>query len=155
MNSRIVIAIRITRSRIGMVVFSNETIEFARRLNLTYSSFESAANSLRAIASRTLDQFKDATLAIEEPEPGTSREALIADLHELAIERGIVFLTIPTNTLLAAYSFPPLSSRSQMRKIAEQIWPGLALMNKGEILDAAALALHIQTERLLAPEFEN
>ena len=58
---------------------------------------------------------------------------------------------IPTKTLLETYSFPPLSSRSQIRKIAAQIWPGLALMNKAEILDAAALALHIQTERLLSP----
>jgi hypothetical protein len=151
MNSRIVIAIRITRSRIGIAVFSNEKIEFARCLNLPYSNFDRAAKSLLAVASRTLDQFKDATLAIEGPEPGTSIDSLIAEVRELATERGVDLLIIPTKTLLETYSFPPLSSRSQIRKIAAQIWPGLALMNKAEILDAAALALHIQTERLFSP----
>lgn len=150
MNSRIVIAIRITRSRIGMAVFSNERIEFARCLNLPYSNFDRAARSLRATANRTLDQFKDATLAIEEAKPGADGESLIAELRELAIERGVALLMVPAKTLLAAFAFPPLSSRSQLRKIAAQIWPGIALMNKAEILDAAALALHIQTERLLA-----
>lgn len=151
MNSRIVIAIRITRSRIGMAVFSNEKIEFAKCLNLPYSGLESAAKSLRAIVNRTLDQFEYATLATERPETKSGGESLIAALQELATERGIVFLTIPTKTLFAAYSFPPISSRNQLRKTAAQIWPGIALMNKGEIIDAAALALHIQTERLLTP----
>jgi len=151
MNSRIVVAIRITRSRIGMAVFSNEKLEFARCLNLPYSNFDHATKSLRAIANRTLDQFKDAALAIEEPERGTGGETLFAELRELATERGIDLLIVPTRMLLEAYSSPPLSSRSQMRKISAQIWPAIALMDKGEILDAAALALHIQTERLLAP----
>ncbi|MFI5420575.1 MAG: hypothetical protein ACHQ1H_06370, partial [Nitrososphaerales archaeon] len=106
---------------------------------------------LRAVASRTLDQFKDATLAIEEPERGTGGDALIAELRELAVDGGIVLHIVPTKILFEAYSFPALSSRSQMRKVAAQIWPGIALMDKGEILDAAALALHIQTERLLTP----
>src|SRR4051812_28170366 len=114
MNSRIVIAIRITRSRIGMAVFSNEKIEFARCLNLSYSNLDRAAKSLRAVASRILEQFKDATIAIEEPER-TGDKTLIAELREFAIERGIVLLIIPIRALLQAYSFPPLSSRSQMR----------------------------------------
>ena len=151
MNSQIVIAIRITRSRIGMAVFSNEKIEFARCLNLPYSNLDRAAKSLRAIASRTLDQFKDATLTIEGSEWGTGGETLIKELREFAVERGIVLLIVSTKTLFEAYSFPPLSSRNQMRKIAAQIWPGIALMDKGEILDAAALGLHIQIERFLAP----
>jgi hypothetical protein len=134
-----------------MAVFSNERIEYARCLNLPYSNLDRAAKSLRAAASRTLDQFKDATLAIEELKRGTSAESLIAELRELAAERGTDLFIVPTKTLLEAYSFPPLSSRSQLRKIAAQMWPGIALMNKGEILDAAVLALHIQTERLLAP----
>jgi hypothetical protein len=134
-----------------MAVFSNEKIEFARCLNLPYSNLDRAAKSLRAVASRTLDQFKDATLAIEEPERGTGGDALIAELRELAVDGGIVLHIVPTKILFEAYSFPALSSRSQMRKVAAQIWPGIALMDKGEILDAAALALHIQTERLLTP----
>lgn len=151
MNVRTVIAVRLTRSRIGMAVFLNERVEFARCLNLPYSNFESAAKSLRGMINRAIEQFKDSTIAVEDSGFRPESSSLESELHRLVKEQDLVLIAVPTKTLFAAYCFPSLSSRSQMRKIAAQIWPGIALLEKSEILDAAALALHVQTERLLTP----
>lgn len=148
MTSNTVAALRITRTRVGIAVFTNTRLEFARSLNLPCLTVKHAANSLRGLVNWTMEHFKNPTIAVEETRgPG---KPLVAELHNLASERGLLAIAVATDALLRAYSFPPLTSRTQLRKIASTIWPGLALMNKGEVLDAAALALHVQTERLLA-----
>jgi hypothetical protein len=147
MSANTLAALRITRTRVGIAVFTNTKIEFARCLNLPCRSVQHAANSLRGLVNWTMEQFKNPTIAAEESKDRTKE--LLAELHILAKERGLPVITVASNTLLSAFSFPPLTSRPQLRKIASTIWPGLALMNKGEVLDAAALALHVQTERLL------
>lgn len=153
MSANTVAALRITRTRVGIAVFTNTKIEFARCLNLPCRSAEHATNSLRGLVNWAMEHFKEPTIAAEECKDHSKE--LLADLHVLARERGLPVITVATDTLLSAYSFPPLTSRNQLRKIASTIWPGLALMDKGEALDAAALALHVQTERLLTQTTNN
>lgn len=153
MSANTVAALRITRTRVGIVVFTNTKIEFARSLSLPCQSAKHAANSLRGLVNWTMEHFKNPSIVAEESESHTKE--LLAELQILSRERGLLIITVATNTLFSAYSLPPLTSRTQLRKVASTIWPGLALMNKGEVLDAAALALHVQTERLLAKATEN
>ena len=148
MISQPVAALRITRTKIGIAIFTKTKLEFARCINVKHT-----ATSLRSLVNWSMEHFKDLTIAIEKLDERTT--SLFAELLYLAKERGLPVIVVATQDLLNAYSFPPLTSRNQLRKIASTIWPGLVLMNKGEVLDAAALALYVQTERILATTADN
>src|SRR5438270_8280419 len=102
MNSQIIVALRITRSRIGMTVFANEKIEFARCLNLPCVSVKHSATSLRSLVNWTTEYFKDPTIVVEETEGRA--DPLVAELRSMAKERGLPIIAVATENLLRAYS---------------------------------------------------
>src|SRR5262245_818286 len=101
MNFRIIVAIRITRSRIGMAVFVNEKVDFARCFNLPCLSANHAANSLRGLLNWMMEHFKDPAIALEIPQvPATP---LITELYAMAKQRGLPIITVAFDALLCAY----------------------------------------------------
>lgn len=64
---------------------------------------------------------------------------------------GIPIQTIPSDVLYNSFAVPPLRNRDQLRKIARSVWPQLDNRAADRAaLDAAALGLFVQTERLFA-----
>ena len=149
MTIQLLAAFRVTRSRIGLAVFANEKVEFARCLNLPFTSHQAAINSLRNLLGWVLEQFSEPVLAVERTRGSPDINALADEISRLAQEHNLPLVSVQSSDLFGAYSVPVLKSRDQLRTAAGTIWPGLVLLKRKEILDAAALGLYVQTHHLL------
>jgi len=153
MSHEILAAVRITRSRIGVVVFKGTKLEFVRCLNLPFTNRESAVASLENFLGWVIEQFRRPTLAMEEQGARAGPESLTDEVANIAKAHNLPLITIPVSTIFQAYAFPAVQSRSELRSIAAVIWPTLGLLKQREILDAAAFGLYAQTENLLAARY--
>ncbi len=78
---------------------------------------------------------------------------ILAACVELVRSRGVPLVEIHDTDLLAAFGYPPLRRREELRKVGRSIWPSLNSRASTRLpVDAALLGLHVQTERLLARE---
>jgi hypothetical protein len=85
--------------------------------------------------------------------PPDSASARYRQLYEVSIQviraRGIPCVEVPESKLLAAYGYPSLKRREQLRKVGRTIWPSLnSKAATRAAVDAAVLGLHVQVERL-------
>jgi hypothetical protein len=144
------ISIRVERRTIAAAIFHGEHLEYADSRQLSSDNDRARANAA-AFISWLLIRFPAESAALESIPNGHEfqRRVLHETIGGMLRERLLAIWEIPRSVLLDCYGYPPLKSRSELRKTATSIWPILAGTHaKVFIQDAAVLGLHVQTERL-------
>lgn len=148
-------AVRIERRCMGAGVFIGTHLEgfCARVLAADYGSGETSAISfLRS----SLSENECQAIAIETADDDTRRSKLHRAIVTACREDGVSVWEIPIANVMAALSHPPPKSREKMRKQVQKMWPLTDLRKKEECtLDAFALGLYVQTERLFGSDHLN
>jgi hypothetical protein len=145
------LAIRVQRRIIAVAVFEGTDLKGHRVLHLSAEP-SAAAASVAGLIKQVLSD-EDCNLATIEPAPERA-DILRAALHRAVAAEvqswGISLWEISVQTLLSGFSYPPLKNRPHMRDLMIKLWPHL-LLKPAHIcaLDALAIGLFVQTERLL------
>lgn len=149
------LSLRIAPRAIAIAVFKDSRLEYSDTRNVP-ASVARATGSAMSFLSWVLEQFECESAAMEvlllDPEIGRRQ------IHDVVSEelrrRGTSIWEIPQQELLAGFGHPPLRTRAEMRSAIERMWPLLPGNRSGEaILDAIALGLHVQIERLFLTNF--
>jgi hypothetical protein len=146
------LAARIERRAVAVAVFSGIHLEGRRVLQLS-SDPDRAEESATAFMRDVLCENNCPSAAIESV-PGDVRRAV---LHGAIIEQcrasEISVWEISKEAVFAALAHPPLKTRGEVRDLMLRIWP-MAALKQSQVcaLDAFALGLYVQTERLFAAD---
>jgi len=143
------LALKIERRTVAAAGFCGTRLEFTDSRELS-----SVASKAIASASGFLDWvcqvFESDSVALE---PDVTGEVRRAALHKAIVaiirERGFSIRETPKAELIEAFAVPVPRTRRELREIIGSIWPILDPDRFG-ILDAAALGLYVQTERLFS-----
>lgn len=146
-------AFKIERRRVSAAVFVDERLDFSdsRQLPSVYAkALESAARYVDWIT-RTF-QIESAAIETLRSDPGTWKSKLTVEIIGQLRAIGIPVFEAEKAALLASFAHPPLRYRTELRRIVESIWPILSTKDKTiGCIDAAALGLHVQVEKLFVP----
>jgi len=143
------LALKIERRTVSAAGFCGTRLEFTDSRELS-----SVASKAIASSSGFLDWvcqvFDSDSVALE---PEITGEIRRAALHKAIVaiirERGFSIRETPKAELIASFAVPAPRTRRELREIVCSIWPILDPDRFG-ILDAAALGLYVQTERLFS-----
>ena len=149
MNSRL-LAIKITgRSATAAIYFGRE-LHYTEVRQLA-SDLTQAKDSLISFCSSLIEHFRVDTSVSEKPAADTRAQAMATSLLNLLRERAIPHWAIAKAELLAAYGETPLKSTHELRVVVRDYWPHIIdERDDSTCLDAAALGLYLQTERMLS-----
>lgn len=143
-------AFHIERRRISVAVFVDERLEFTGSRQLP-SVFAKASESVGRYVGRIVSNLNVEAAALEQSQ--SKRDTWRSRFTKLVIAQlrtvGIPVFEVEKTVVLASFGHPPLSFRTDLRQVVSSIWPILA--TKGthpSHLDAAALGLHMQVERM-------
>ena len=148
--SKYVVAFRVERRSVAAAVFAGTKLDYAEAKQLA-GKHDKAEATVIGFANWIVSNFDIESAVIETFEDGS--EILRARLHN-AMERvlassGAAVRKIDKSYLLEAFGHPPLTNRKNVREVVTVIWPMLGLKtHAGAKLDAIALGLYLQTERL-------
>lgn len=150
MNNHCLAACAITRRVAAIAIFRGMRLEYTKVLQLQSVS-DRAQESISGLISWAADQFAPEVLALLSVEASSGRGVTLTELAaETGRTSGLVPWTISFDELFRAFAEPPLRSRRQLRDAAQGIWP---VLNGGRndriVLDAVAVGLYAQTERLI------
>jgi hypothetical protein len=149
--NQIFAAISIGRRSIAAAIFKEENLHFWE-VRSFQASAERARSTVASFLNWILETFNIEAGGLELlPENLETRAtALTRDAEELLRDHGIPVLKASETDLFSAYGEPSLRSRAALRQVAGTIFPQLKNPKASkELLDAAILGLHLQTERLL------
>jgi hypothetical protein len=145
-------AFRVERRRISVAVFVDERLDYTGSHQLSSHYLKALASSSRYVdwISRS---FRVEGVALEKSRPdlrtwkGRTTKEIVSQLRD----SGIPIFEIDKDVLLASFGHPPLRYRTELRKVVSSIWPVLATKNNSvAVLDAAALGLYVQVEKIFA-----
>lgn len=143
-------AIRIERRAVAVAILIGDHLKHADARQLS-SSPDKALGSAAGFVTRFLEKFRCPSAALEiipdghEVQRTLVHRAVLRVLHLQAI--GIV--EVSKADLLAAFGYPPPRFRGEIRESISAIYPVLGQQFGAPwTLDAAALGLYVQTERL-------
>jgi hypothetical protein len=144
------LAIKVERRSIAAAVFLNDRLDYTLVRELS-SAGERAQASAAGFINWLLANYpvETATLEYLSPQSKIRRAALARTVKEAVAEAALPVWEVEKAQLLQSYGHPPLRSRRQLRETVLSIWPVLKVgSGKDQVLDAAALGLYVQTERL-------
>ena len=141
------LALRIERRTIAVAVFIGTHLDFTQARELLSVPAKAEASTIGF-----LDWLSQAipcdSAALElETRQESRREALNNCAETFLRNQGVSLWLIPKRELLPRFGLPAPESRAELRTIIRSIWPVLD-PNRKAILDATALGLYVQTERL-------
>lgn len=141
-------AIRIERRAIAAAVLAGDYLKYADARQLVAAPEKAVATAM-GFLSKFCERFRFDSAVLETVPEGTKRsvihESVLAWLQSL----GIGVAEVGEAELLAAFGYPPLQFRRDMRKAVGRIYPVLnEALGAPWTHDAAALGLYVQTERL-------
>src|SRR5262249_40783179 len=145
------VAFKIDRRRISVAVFVDERLEFtdSRQLSVVV---DKALDNARAYVVWIIRNFSIDSAAFESstPQRKSWKSRFAPEMVDQFRETGIPIFEATPATILASFALPPLRRRSDLRNVISSIWP--VLSNDDDIfrLDAAALGLYVQIERMFA-----
>lgn len=144
------LAIKIERRSMAIAVFSDTHPSYTQARELS-SAEERATASVVAFLHWALATFRvESAVAEQAPTASEIRrnhlsQAVLATLRDA----GVPVWQTGKQTLFDSFGLPPLKSRKEVRAVVAGIWPILGEGRRSApILDAVALGLHFQTERL-------
>jgi hypothetical protein len=148
-------AVRIERRAIGIAVFAGTHLEGFRIRHLASGKIASES-ATAAFIRASLYENDCRTIAIEVVSGNIRR----FELHRVVIETcraaGVSIWELSTKPAMDALSHPPPKSRQEVREQMQNIWPLPNLKTSEEcVLDAFALGLYLQTERLFGADSMN
>ena len=144
-------AIRLERRGLAVAIFSGFHLEYPPLVRQLPSDIGKAQNSAASFISSVMQRCPFATAALETlaSTAEVQRHTLLRIVEGVLSEQAVGIWQVEKRDILAAYGYPPLTSRGQVQKIVETIWPD---MNGGFgaplIRDSLALGLYCQTEYL-------
>lgn len=146
-----VAAVKVERRNIGVAVFDGTRIEYVEHHHLSSASHKAESSAL-GFVHWIVSNFKMDSIALEEVDGNGSRRAVLSGLIADSLRRdGIFIWKVKKKALFQAFALPPAQTRKEVREIVRTIWPILE-ERKEDLpnLDAVALGLYVQTERLFA-----
>lgn len=141
------LAVKLDRRSIGAAVFVGQHLDYTQVRQLSGQRDKAQASVIGfitwlihnfGITSATLECSPNAN----ENQRAVLSQAVIATLRDNAVS----VWEISKGDLLAGFGHPALKSRAELREVVRTIWQTKS--NKGSALDAAALGLYVQTERM-------
>jgi len=143
-------AIRVERRAIAIAILNGERLEFVDGRHLATSQ-DKAIATVGSFIGKTMATFAFESAALEEiPQGHDVQRTLLQRAAIDALSESAVGLWIgPKADIMAAFGYPPPVSRRELREVVSQIYPVLnEEPGRPWTLDAAALGLYVQTERL-------
>lgn len=144
------LALRIERRCIAVAVFVGTRVDYTEVRHLSSSKDKALGSAVRFVT-WLLHCFKVDSAALEMiSSPANIHRRSLSDLVEQTLRDNLLSIyRIPKSEVFEAFGEPRLRSRRELRELVVGIWPILqGGKAKALIQDAAALGLHVQTERL-------
>jgi len=146
----ILAAFRVERRSVAVAVFIGTQLEFTDVKHLS-ADHQKAEASVSSFVNWILSSFVVTSAVIETFENGQEliRAQFNRTIEEHLRTNGTSLFKIGKSELLSAFGQPALKSRADVRHVVTTIWPVLDDKRpSGTKLDAVALGLYVQTERL-------
>jgi hypothetical protein len=145
------LAIKVERRSVAIAFFIGTQLDYAQTHHLP-SAWNKAGASVSGFVSSMVGHLKVRSAALEQLVLAHGNQRLIVNgiVETVLTGYGLPLATAEKTSLCASYGHPAPNSREEVRRTVHAIWPVLG-PNVG-ILDAAALGLYIQTERLFLRE---
>jgi hypothetical protein len=148
MNATAIAAFRIERRSVAAAIFQGTRLEYTDMRQLPVDPEKAEASALGFI-NWILSSFDIASAVTEAMDSEDTVRAGLNRVIEMQLISAGPLYRIPKAELSAAFSLPPASSRVAIREVVTAIWPILESNRTAATkLDAVALGLYLQTERL-------
>jgi hypothetical protein len=144
------LAIKVERRSVAAVIFAGQHLDYTQVRNLS-SAASQAVGSTFGFLSWLLTNFDIESAAIEKLSGDIEirRSELSRSIVAILRGNGVPIWEVDKTQLFEAYGYPKLKSRVELRHVVRSIWPILSTgKGQNQILDAAALGLWVQSERL-------
>jgi hypothetical protein len=150
MDSVRLASFRVERRSVAVAIFQGGQLDYTQTRQLP-SDGARVNSSLVGFVNWVLDSFRIDSAALERIDLAADTQR--AELTQLTIallrEAAIPITEVTKAELFEACGAPPLVSRRELRACATAIWPILNdSRSSAGVLDAAALGIYIETERL-------
>jgi hypothetical protein len=146
------LAVRVERRAVAVAVFSGVHLEGRRVLQLSSDASRAGASTAGFIRA-VLSENDCPSAAIESVSGDIRRAILHAAVMEHCRANGTSVWEVSGRNVLDALAHPPLRSRGELRDMMLRVWPVQDLKQSQLCaLDAFALGLYVQTERLFAAD---
>jgi hypothetical protein len=145
-------AIRIDRRAVAVVILAGDNLEYPPLVRHLPTSSDKALNSAAAFISRVMERcpFQIAALETFPAESEIQRRALMQIIQKVLSEQGAGTWQVSRQEIMAAFGYPPLQSRIQLREVIDAMYPDANGRFGGHLIkDALALGLYCQIEHLL------
>jgi hypothetical protein len=145
------LAIKVERRSVAFAFFVGTQLDYTQLHHLP-SARNKAEASISGFVNSMIGRLKVKSAALEQLASKTANQrSIVSGLVEAALtSHDLPIAKVEKNTLLASYGNPTPKSRDEVRKTVCTIWPVLG-PDVG-ILDAVALGLYVQTERLFGTD---
>lgn len=144
------LAIKVERRSVAVAAFVGGKLDFHDVRNLS-SQAEKAVTSALGFLRWVVNNCEVESASLERMTNGNEirRAVLNQAVLDMLRSGGIPVWEVSKGELLAAYSYPPLQSRQELRQAALSILWAMFNTDKPGVqeIDAGALGLHVQTER--------
>lgn len=150
---RRLMAIRIERRTVAMALFIGTHLEGWRIRQLPSDSKRAEASCVGFVR-EVLEEHQCEGAVLESTKGDVARATLHRQVTELCRALGVSVREISRQPVIESFAHPAPRNRDEVRQIISEIWP-LPDLKSGRmcILDAFALGLYTQTERLFHPDF--
>lgn len=156
MSQNRVAAVRLTRKAVSIAIFNQTHLEYVHVRHLPTSGAK-AYETLQSFLAWASAQFKLELIAMERLERSDQRriEDMIGIVEAHATKAAVPVWRTSKLQVIGSYAEPAPGTRTELREIAARIWPVLGMRGNHPLnLEAAALGLYVQVERLLSTPFQ-
>ena len=149
MNSNLA-AFKIERRRVSVAVFVDDRLDYTgtRQLPSLYAKANDSATRYVDWIRRAFE-IEGAALEKTHSDLKTWRSKFTKEIIAQLRDNGVPIFEVEKESLLASFAHPPLRHRTGLREVVSSIWPILATKDQSaSLLDAAAMGLYVQVEKL-------
>ena len=141
---------KIERRRVSVAIFEDERLDYTAVRQLP-SLYAKALESATRYVDWITRNFKIEGAALEKSQsgPSTWKSKFTNEIIRQLRDAGVPVFEVEKDALLASFAHPPLRYRTELREVVSSMWPILATKdNSASLLDAAALGLYVQVEKV-------
>lgn len=141
---------KIERRRVSVAVFVDERLDYTASRHLP-SVYAKALDSAGRYVDWVIRNFRIESAVVEKnkSDPKTWRSKFTREIIRQLRDSGVPVFEVTKETLLVSFAHPPLRYRTELREVISSMWPILATKDNGDsLLDAAALGLYVQVEKI-------